>query len=499
MIFSQEHVDNFKNLSWDRSDLHWNASYARRAQFGEPIVHGIASLLVALGRWAEGRNFQLKSVHAELKGPVLVGREIDFSITSDGEKTTVLILDGNSTLARFAWAADFCSHAIGWPRDIDFAFSDSPSYLEQANSSTPAELTVEDYEYSLNGEYIRGLSLFGLKPGQIPLSQLQFLLWTSYFVGMHYPGRQALYSSLKVEFRPEAEDTGRSITLRKVTGKLDVGFGFARIQVAAPFLESATIAAFRRPEPVDYPLSEIRKHVTSEGLLKGLDVFVSGSSRGFGSVLAKSAALMGARLCLHSRTESEESKTTLGEIRDLSPESRIYYSDLTRTDETKSLARQLIQPASPQWIVLSASPRIQAKHFADQSAEEFHDFVLTCLRMTAGLIHELLPNLTSGSKVLMISSVYVHEAPRGFTHYVAAKCALEGLVKSLARERADLQFFILRLPRMLTDQTASPFSRIRTLSPIPIAVQMIERVMTSESPTNVHVLDYQPGPPQRAR
>jgi NAD(P)-dependent dehydrogenase (short-subunit alcohol dehydrogenase family) len=492
MIFSQQLVDDFSKLSWDRNDLHWNAGYARRTQFGEPIVHGVASLLAVLGHWADGREFRLKSVHADLKGPAFVGRELELNTKSDGDAVTAVLLSGRKTVARFTWSAQVHGRREMWPRSMGLDFSDSRFHLETAMSTTPAEIAFDNYEYALNENQISGLASFGLSPGQLPLSQLQFLLWTSYFVGMQYPGRQALYSTLKVDFAPDSDALRPSITLQRITGKLDLGFGVARIQVTAPFLESATITAFRRPDPVEYPVSAIEKQITTRDLLRGQRVFVSGSSRGFGNAFAKCAALMGATLDLHARAESEESQAALRQIRELSSESAIHYGDLTQLDQTKRLARELAQSTSPHWIVLNAYPPIESKQFGDQTAAEFNSFLSTSVQMNAGLLHEMLPKLEKGAKVILISSVYVRQAPEGFSHYVAAKSALEGLIGSVARERPDLTFFVLRLPRMLTDQTSSLFSRIRTRSPIAVAVQMIERVVAVENQSNLHVLEYQP-------
>jgi NAD(P)-dependent dehydrogenase (short-subunit alcohol dehydrogenase family) len=309
---------------------------------------------------------------------------------------------------------------------------------------------------------------------------------------MQYPGRQALYSSLKVDFAPDPDAEHPSITLQRITGTLDIRFGVAQIEVTAPFLKSATITAFRRPDPVEYPLSAIESQITTRDLLKGLRVFVSGSSRGFGNALAKCAALMGATLDLHSRAESQESQAALREVRELSPKSEIHYGDLTQLDQTEKLARELAQSTPPHWIVLNAYPPIGSKQFADQTSTEFRDVLSTSVQMNAGLLHEMLPMLDKGATVILISSVYVRQAPEGFSHYVAAKSALEGLMKSVARERPDLRFFVLRLPRMLTDQTASLFSRIRPRSPIAVAAQMIERVVAADNQSNLHVLEYQP-------
>jgi NAD(P)-dependent dehydrogenase (short-subunit alcohol dehydrogenase family) len=494
MILSQRLVDDFRRLSWDRNDLHWNAGYARRTQFGEPIVYGMASLLAALGQWANGRHFRLKSIHGELKGPAFVGRELELDIKSDGDVVTAGVINGVDAVARFKWSAEVGTGCETWPGAAGFDFSRSRFYLEKAIPTTPVEMAMDDYEYALNATHIEGLASFALRPGQLPLAQLQFLLWTSYFVGMQYPGRQALYSSLKVDFAPDAGDERPSITLRRITGTLDSGFGVAQIRVTAPFLESATIAAFRRPDPVEYSLCAIEREIASRDLLKGLRVFVSGSSRGFGNALAKCAALMGARLDLHARSESDESRAALADVREASPESEIHYADLTQLDQTRTLARELVQSDPPHWVVLNAYPRIIPKNFVDQTTADFVDFLLRSVRMNAELLHELLPGLGRDAKVVLISSAYVQRAPTGFSHYVAAKNALEGLVAGVARERPDLQFYILRLPRMRTDQTVALFSRLRTHAPIPIAVQMIERVMSADRQSNLHILDYQSSP-----
>lgn len=105
------------------------------------------------------------------------------------------------------------------------------------------------------------------------------------------------------------------------------------------------------------------------------------------------------------------------------------------------------------WIVNNASPRIHSRKFAEQTTDDFLNFVDESLSIVLNTCSSLLPVLNEKGWVFGISSEYLDSAKGGFSHYLASKSALEGFLLGLAQEYKKHNFAIFRAPRMLTDQT----------------------------------------------
>ena len=78
MRFSRQQMVDFAEASHDRNPLHRDDRYASRTPFGETVVFGMAAVLAALGTWANGRRFLIRSLKAEFKQPLFEGT--DYSI-----------------------------------------------------------------------------------------------------------------------------------------------------------------------------------------------------------------------------------------------------------------------------------------------------------------------------------------------------------------------------------------------------------------------------------
>jgi NAD(P)-dependent dehydrogenase (short-subunit alcohol dehydrogenase family) len=107
--------------------------------------------------------------------------------------------------------------------------------------------------------------------------------------------------------------------------------------------------------------------------------------------------------------------------------------------------------------VNNAAPPIRDFHFLEQSSADFMQFVQQTLHITLETARQLLPLLSKGGHFLHISTKYLVEPVRGFSHYLTVKAAQEALVQALALEFRDHEFIVARLPRILTDQTNLAF------------------------------------------
>ena len=73
----------------------------------------------------------------------------------------------------------------------------------------------------------------------------------------------------------------------------------------------------------------------------------------------------------------------------------------------------------------------------------------------AGMCDALTAGRTRPLSVFSTVTVFIGERPRGTTEYAMAKAAGEVLCQDLQEYRRQLRIVVRRLPRMLTDQTAS--------------------------------------------
>ena len=99
--------DAFLAASHDRNPLHLDAAYARRTQFGQPIVYGICGVLAALGGWAAGRNVTLRQLRVRFERPLLYGTAYAVSFSGNGNDAKIKIASGATTHVSIALSAEW--------------------------------------------------------------------------------------------------------------------------------------------------------------------------------------------------------------------------------------------------------------------------------------------------------------------------------------------------------------------------------------------------------
>jgi NAD(P)-dependent dehydrogenase (short-subunit alcohol dehydrogenase family) len=101
-----------------------------------------------------------------------------------------------------------------------------------------------------------------------------------------------------------------------------------------------------------------------------------------------------------------------------------------------------------------------------------------------------LEELTHGSGwAIVTSSVAVRQPLAEWPHYVAAKCALEGMLHVAACEYPDLSFLIVRPPKLLTDFAPQLGATQSALPPERVAAAVIKRIQGIPNPAQVEVIE----------
>lgn len=487
MQFTRQHQKNFELLSFDKSPIHWDQDYAHRTPMANIVVYGIAGVIYGLGLWADGRPFSIKKIRGQFRRALYLDDEYDYQIKEVDSKVTIKLERKGSVLMEYSFEWE------PWdPEGKELAAAETQfTALRCANEDTDVPADRNNVDYAINDQALSEFyRLYLLDPGQFPFEQLLSLLWSSYQVGMVWPGAQALYTSL--EFRFSDAGNNNTLNLEHIRHKFDDRFNMATI-IAGNETARLTMTAFFRPRPVEYSMEAITAEIETDDSLAGKNVLVLGASRGFGSVLARAFVLKGARVAFNYRTEGSEIDNLKSELSGKSDSVWFFKGDISRQSDCNALHDFVSEALEGlDYLVCNASPQIMAYPFEELDTEEFTHFVDQSISVCHRPLSALLPQLNDGATVINISSIYASQPPKHFSHYVAAKWSLEGMTHALASEYPGLNFIVARLPRMLTDQTNSNFDFEPKDSAITVASGLLERLEHANG-DGPYVIDFSSG------
>jgi NAD(P)-dependent dehydrogenase (short-subunit alcohol dehydrogenase family) len=470
MRFSPEHLDAFARLSGDVNPLHVDALYAGRTSFGEQVVYGVLGTLVAISTWARGRALRLRRLRCTFRRPLLLDVDYDLTVRDEPSRTTLRWCSGGAPHCDIVLTAE--------PAADEEAPSVTGDFVPRTVARDDGGALPEELEYDFcDREVTATLEALSIDPRALPLDQVRTLCGASYIVGMEVPGRQALFSNLDVTFPAQASprEGAYFVDLRS---EHDERFGRVRLRGATRTGATFDLAAFVRPRPIDLTIDEIAARHPRTGAHRGKRVVVTGSSRGFGAALAKAFALDGANVVVHCREQRGSAAVVVEEVRRFA-EAHLVEADLSSNEGAARFAARVLETgAAPDVLVVNATPPITPVGACELRSTELTSFVTRSLAIAHGACRELVPHMKKGALVVVISSVYVRERPERFAHYVAAKCAIEGLVGVMAREHPEVRFLVVRPPRMLTDQTNTNGRDAALASPADIALELLARLQT---------------------
>jgi NAD(P)-dependent dehydrogenase (short-subunit alcohol dehydrogenase family) len=494
VVFLSDQLRAFETLSHDRNPLHNDPAYSRSTQFGRPIVYGMCGVLLGLGSWARGRAFRLTRIEGRFAQPLLESVEYELKIYESGGQTKIQY-SRNGTLQMgfvFAWEEHEAANGQTATALTQSSFRPLAIAKDTDLKATVAEWHGLDYPYSICLEDLsRLLPKLCLQPAQLPLNQLNALMGSSYLVGMEIPGRQALYFDFEFVFEAiPAEENSAEFQFRNVSAELDARFNRVSVSGRGAGIRSFSLSAFQRPNRVRYPIEDIQRAVHNSEALKNKVAFISGATRGFGAVLARMFAMQDASVFINYRSGRNEADAIALEARPWNTKIFPVAGDVSKTEDCQHIRAEIERHfARIDLLVSNAFPQIPVRGFMEQNSGEFLRFLESSVSTTVTLFRELLPLVPNGGIVILISTRYTREPQAKYSHYIAAKSCLEGLVRSLALEFPNQKFVIVRPPRMLTDQTNLAFDLSPPVSAVAVAEELMEAIKHIESSSNLAEFD----------
>lgn len=492
--FLNDQLRAFETLSQDRNPIHNDPTYARATQFGRPVVYGMCGVLVGLGNWARGRAFRLTRMEGRFAMPLFEQVEYELKISEEGDQVVIQYLEvGNVQMSyRFAWQERDPAEARIAPVQTPASFQPLAAASDIELAAALARWQGRDCSYSVRLECLSQLlPKLCLEPAQMPLEQLNALMGSSYLVGMEVPGRQALYSGFKFEFELGADAAyAAAFQFRNVSTEWDSRFNRFSVSGGGSGLRSFSLSAFQRPKHVRYAIEDVHRAVGQSDLLKNKVIFISGAARGFGAVLAKMFALQAANVFVNYRSDSLEAEAIAAEVRPWNSQTFPIAGDVSKAEDCRQIRTEIERRFGRiDLLVCNAFPQIPAEGFWEQGSGKFMRFLERAAATTVPLLNELMPLVPKGGIVLLVSTCYTREPEARFSHYIAAKSCLEGLMRTLAVELPDRKFVIVRPPRMLTDQTNLVVDLTPPVSAVTVARELMENLGRLDNSSNLAEMD----------
>jgi NAD(P)-dependent dehydrogenase (short-subunit alcohol dehydrogenase family) len=487
MKFLHADAELFAGLSHDRNPLHLDASYARRTPFGQRIVHGMLGVLAVLG---ETIRAPVELVRLEVRFLRPLAFDAPYAVSLEQ-------LEGSRLVATLGTAESPClrvearfAAARPWPaaRAVALTLRDEP-----ADPGPPTGATIErSGVYAIDPAPLAELAArVGLDTSWIAPSQLAALAWSSWFVGMEVPGRQALFRSTSIDFAGAPDDALIRFDARveRYQPEASLFTVSSELATAAGPLARVALTAARRPPPVELEPREVEARLGRSTALRGKLALVTGSSRGLGAAIALGCALHGADVILHCREGLEDAGRVARAVRDLGRAAEVVAGDVAKRETWDALRSAADALGGPDLLVHSAAPVAWAVPFAE-SGERVVDLVAESTGAAVRCLRTFLPTLAErNGHVVTISSGATRKPHRDLAHEVAAKAAVEGLVAALAADHRSIRFVTVRPPRLHTDRTNDIFPALRGRPAADVAAAIVRSLLEPAGDANHVVLD----------
>lgn len=485
----------FSAVSHDINPLHTSSDYARRTPFGEPVVFGILGALASLQHTPYRPSQTLNKVSLLFSNPLFAGINYRVGVESTDTEDNIEVLDGRRRMIECTFTyrdlADSTSGAL--PASEAVASRTVPAEWEEAMLTDQLVVTGE---YMPPSQQVAQLiARWQLDAKGITPAQIGALAWTSYVVGMELPGKQAAYSRLEMSLAAYDSTPMAPYSYSvKMVGR-DPRFNLLRLAAqlrdGETVVADAQIAAFLRSDSRACSFDALEKWLPPSRALHGKVALVIGGSRGLGAALVGALASQGCTVLLNYSRSQREAEAVRDGLRGANGDVRLLAGDAAEYDWCRQQSERIANEfGGLDFLICNASPAIRPLDFTSDTLTRFHQFVDQSLRLvTVPLAAFLEPLKSRDGRPVVISSIYAKTAPAEFPHYVAAKAAIEGLMRSIITQAATSRSVLVRPPKLLTDQTNTPLGKKDALMPEQIAAKVVSVLLNEPAPGEVQIVE----------
>jgi len=462
----------FAALSGDYNPMHVDALAARRTQAGAPVVHGMHALLWALDALAAAELIgpQLCEIRAQFRKFTYLDAACDLDLTRGDANaaavevcssglvlTTIQLRHGERQVRLEADSAEFATPEVAVAGNVARA----PALQELAGLRgwTTAPGAAADFE-----------AAFPRLARAIGTQRVSALAALSRLVGMVCPGQHSIFASFAVDL---VESNSRRPGIGFDVNKINQKFRLIGMNVYGGGLRGA-VTAFMRWPPVATPSMKAVSTAVAADTFAGAVALVVGGSRGLGAVTAKAIAAGGGRVVVTYAKGRDDAAKLAAEINAACGPG---VCTVLAYESSRDAASQLSAvPEDVNQLYYFATPPIMGRTSDLSSPEKFREF---CSVYVDGF-DDVCRFVRMRSRVARLavffpSSVFVEEVPSGFAEYAKAKAEGEKLCAAMMEQIAGLNVVAGRLPRVLTDQTAT-IAQVESADPLVTMLPFIRQL-----------------------
>jgi acyl dehydratase/NADP-dependent 3-hydroxy acid dehydrogenase YdfG len=471
-IFALGDQVRFAELTGDFNPMHLDPVAARRTLAGAPVVHGVHDLL-----WL----IELIAVH-HTNLPTVAGLKVHFArmlYLGEQAQITVSKLGARRLGAKVSVeGSDIMQVTLVFGDEMTSSSEHDQFEYDVEAPDTPAALGLVQMEgragrlaFARPAEELA--AMFPHASKLIGARRVAALGCTTRLVGMVIPGLHSIYAGLELDFTKEAE-TRDSIGYR--VESIDEHFRFVRTRISGAGV-LGHVDAFNRPPPTAQPaLAEIRRVVAADEFA-GDVALVVGGSRGLGELTAKIIAAGGGKVILTYAVGKTDAEAVAREIIESGGSCETVAFDV-REQPAKQFGSIGTNLTS---IYYFATPSIFRRRSSRLSIDLFEEFNSYYVRGFYTLLDFVSRGFKSDRKIGVFypSSFAIDERPQGMTEYSMSKLAAELMCADLTGHFRDIHVLVKRLPRLLTDQTAT-ISAFETVDAMTVMLPIVREVQLNK-------------------
>ena len=220
---------------------------------------------------------------------------------------------------------------------------------------------------------------------------------------------------------------------------------------------------------------------------------VTGASRGIGRATAAALASTGAHVLVHYGRSEREAESLVADIHAKGGRADAIQADLETPNGATLLAKQVRSIVGDRLDVLVSNAGIgKAASIKDHTVEDFDKLFATNVRSPFFLVQQLLPVLSEGSSIIVISSLGAHSVVGkpaldnpSILAYASTKGALETLVKNWAVMLGPLGIRVNAVAPGVIDTDMSSFTKTEAGREAALGMQALKRIGKPEDIADV--------------
>lgn len=165
-------------------------------------------------------------------------------------------------------------------------------------------------------------------------------------------------------------------------------------------------------------------------------VLITGASRGIGRATAELFAQRGYNVSINYNKSREDAQDLMKYMAKNGFSAIAYQADVSKKDQAEYLVNQTIKDFGGLDVIVNNAGIAQTKLFTDINEEDWDRIFDINIKGAYNILNAALPHLISqkSGKIINVSSVWGVCGASCEAHYSAAKAAVIGLTKSLAKE-----------------------------------------------------------------